>query len=144
MEEKKTGLKPAFLLSATTCFMFFMYAPLELYFTNKDESWYDIWVLFPIMLCVFFLFTAICIAGLGLLYKCSEKLFRAALLFLFILFCCSYVQGNYFIKYLPVFDGRAIDWSLYAGVGRTQSVILWCVVTGVVLSLYKIRVSKVY
>lgn len=137
MEEKKTGWKPAVILSAATCFMFFLYAPLELYFTNKDEFWYDIWVLFPIMCCVFFLFTAICIVGFAVLRKCSKKLFHVALLFLFIVFVCSYVQGNYFIKYLPVFDGRAIDWSLYASVGRTQSVILWCVVTGGVIFLWK-------
>lgn len=137
MEKKRTKLKAAVILSVATCFMFFLYAPLELYFTNKDEFWYDVWVLFPIMFCVFLLFTAICIIGFSVVYKYVQKLFYAAVLFLFILFVCSYVQGNYFIKYLPVFDGRAIDWSLYAGVGRMQSVILWCVVTGAVVFLWK-------
>ena len=145
MEIKKTGLKPAITLSTATCFMFFLYAPLELYFTNKDEFWYDIWVLFPIMFCVFLLFTVICIGGFAVLRKCSKKLFHAAVLLLFILFVCSYVQGNYFIKYLPVFDGRTIDWSLYAGVGRTQSVILWCVVIcAVVFLCKKLQTERVY
>lgn len=145
MEKKNTGLKPAVILSAATCFMFFLYAPLELYFTNKDEFWYDIWVLFPVLFCVFLLFTAICITGFSVLYKCAPKLFHAAILFLFILFMCSYVQGNYFISYLPVFDGRTIEWSQYAGVGRTQSVILWCVVTGAVVFLCKkLQTERVY
>lgn len=145
MEKKRMELKPAVILSAATCFMFFLYAPLELYFTNKDEFWYDIWVLFPIMFCVFLLFTAICIIGFSVLYKYARKLFYAAVLFLFILFVCSYVQGNYFISYLPVFDGRMIDWSQYAGVGRTQSVILWCVVTGAVVFLCKkLQTERVY
>lgn len=145
MKEKKKGLKPAIILSVATCFMFFLYAPLELYFTNKDEFWYDIWVLAPIMLCVFLVFTGICIAGFGVLHKCGGKLFRAAVLFLFSLFVCSYVQGNYFIKYLPVFDGRAIDWSQYAGVGRTQSLILWCVVTTAVFFLFKkLQMERMY
>lgn len=145
MKKKRTGLKSAIILSAATCFMFFLYAPLELYFMNKDEFWYDVWVLFPIMFCVFLLFTAICITGFGVLYKYTQKLFHAAVLFLFILFICSYVQGNYFIKYLPVFDGKVIDWSLYAGVGRTQSVILWCVVIyAVVFLCKKMQTERVY
>lgn len=145
MEKNKTEYGTAVLLSAATCLMFFLYAPLELYFMNKDEFWYDIWVLFPVMLCVFLMFTVLCIAGFWVLRKRSEQLFCRSVLFLFILFLCSYVQGNYFINYLPVFDGRAIDWSQYAGVGRTQSVILWCVVTGAVVFLYKkVQIERVY
>lgn len=145
MDKNRVGLKASMALSASVCFMFFLYAPLELYFMNKDEFWYDIWVLAPIMLCVFLAFTGICIAGFALLYKCGGNLFRTAVLFLFVLFVCSYVQGNYFIKYLPVFDGRAIDWSLYAGVGRTQSAILWCVITGTVVFLYRrLQTERLY
>lgn len=91
MQEDKKKLVSAFVLSAAVCFMFFMYAPLEMYFANKDE--------------------------------------------LFIVFLCSYVQGNYLVKYLPVMDGRAIDWSLYSN-GRLQSVILWIVVISVFLLLH--------
>lgn len=38
------NIKPAVMLSIATCFMFFVYAPIELYLTNKDEFWYDIYI----------------------------------------------------------------------------------------------------
>lgn len=138
----KTILKTAYILSAAVCFMFFLYAPLELYFTNTDEFWYDISVLFPIMTGVFIVSAVICILGFLVLYKCSAKLCRAALIFLFVVFICSYVQGNYLIKYLPVMDGRMIDWDLYAQGGRFQSIVLWIVVIAVVMLLVRILSAK--
>lgn len=144
MEEREM-LKSAFILSSVVCFMFFLYAPLELYFTNKGEFWYDIWVLLPIMAVVFLIFTAICVLGFLLLYKCSAKLCQAALVLLFIVFLCSYVQGNYLIGYLPAMDGRVIDWNLYAGGGRIQSVLLWLIViTAVGLLAHTLHGKRMY
>ena len=42
----------------------------------------------------------------------------------FIAYFCTYIQGNYLIKNLPVMDGTWIDWSLYRK-DRVQSLILW-------------------
>ena len=136
MMKKDMSFKPAVCVSAAICFMFFMFSPLETYLTNKDEFWYDIYVLAPIMACVFLIFTAACVVGFFVLYKWNEKLYRIALLFLFITFICSYVQGNYLVKYLPVIDGSTIDWSEYAR-GRVESIILWIVVIAVVIILAK-------
>lgn len=125
--KEKGALKPALALSVAICFMFFVYAPVELYLTNRDEFWYDLWVLLPIMTCVFVVFTLICVAVFYLLHRRSAKFYHAAVLFLFVVFVCSYIQGNYLITYLPVLDGNRIDWSLYSN-GRIQSVILWIAV----------------
>lgn len=132
------GYRASAVLSLAVCLMFFLYAPLELYFTNKDEFWYDIWVLLPVMVCVFLIFTGIYFVGFWVLHKHAARLFQVGEVFLFILFVCSYVQGNYLIGYLPVFDGRSIDWSQYAAEGRTQSVILWIVVTVIVILAVKL------
>lgn len=142
--KEKGVLKPAILLSIAICFMFFVYAPVELYLTNSGEFWYDLWVLLPVMLCVFVIFTLLCTGGFYLLYRWSGKLYQAALLFLFVTFICSYIQGNYLIRYLPALKGDRIDWSLYPE-GRVQSVILWVVVIAAVgvlakaLSVQRIR-----
>ena len=127
----------AVLLSVATCFMFFFYAPLELYFTNIDEFWYDIYVIAPIMFCAFLIGGVISVLGFALLAKWSEKWCKAALMSLFVVFICSYVQGNYLIKYLPVMNGKIPDWSQYVG-GRIQSVCLWIaviVITAVLLHI---------
>lgn len=135
--KEKGVLKPAIIVSVAICFMFFVYAPVELYLTNSGEFWYDLWVLLPVMLCVFIVFTLLCAAGFYLLHRWSKKGYQAALLFLFVTFICSYIQGNYLIKYLPALTGDRIDWSLYPE-GRVQSVILWIVVTAVVGILAKV------
>lgn len=124
---EKGSLKPAYILSAAICFMFFIYAPVELYLTNTGEFWYDLWVLLPIMLCVFAAFMIICAAGFYLLHRCGEKVYHGTVMLLFLAFTCSYIQGNYLIQYLPVLDGSTIDWSLYTG-GRIQSIVLWIAV----------------
>lgn len=135
--KEKGVLKPAIIVSVAICFMFFVYAPVELYLTNSGEFWYDLWVLLPVMLCVFIVFTLLCAAGFYLLYRWNKKGYQAALLFLFVTFICSYIQGNYLIKYLPALTGDRIDWSLYPE-GRVQSVILWVAVTAVVGVLAKV------
>lgn len=139
--EDKGVLKSAFTLSVAVCFMFFLYAPVELYLTNTEEFWYDLWVLLPIMLCVFAIFTAVCMGGFYLLYRCSMRLYQAAVLFLFVVFVCSYVQGNYLIKYLPVLDGNRVDWSLYTK-GRIQSIVLWIAVVLLVAILVRFLTMK--
>lgn len=35
-------------LSIVTCFMLFLYAPLELLFMNQDEFWWDAYLIFPL------------------------------------------------------------------------------------------------
>lgn len=142
--KENTSFKPAIFLSVAICFMFFMFSPVEMYLTNKNEFWYDIYVLAPIMACVFLIFTAICILGFFVLYKWNDKLYRVALFILFITFICSYVQGNYLIKYLPVINGTTIDWNEHSK-GRIESIVLWIVVTAVVVFLAKkLREKQMY
>lgn len=142
--KENTSFKPAVFLSVAICFMFFMFSPVEMYLTNKNEFWYDIYVLAPIMACVFLIFTVICILGFFVLYKWNDKLYRVALFILFITFICSYVQGNYLIKYLPVINGTTIDWNEHSK-GRIESIVLWIVVTAVIVFLVKkLREKQMY
>lgn len=132
----KENFRISIMLSIAVCFMFFLYAPLELYLTNKNEFWYDIYVLAPIMACVFLIMVIICIVGFYIVSRCSMRLYNIAVTILFIVFICSYIQGNYFIKYLPAIDGRVIDWNLYP-MGRIESVILWIIVSVSVILIIK-------
>lgn len=144
-ETDKGILWSSIALSIVTCFMFFIYAPLELYFTNKDDFWFDIWVLLPIMVCVFLISASVCVIGFFLLYKVSVKLYNTAAAVLFIVFLCSYVQGNFMVKYLPVMNGKMIDWNQYASEGRMQSVVLWIVVVVAVLLMIKLlHMNRMY
>lgn len=135
MKEKRS-IRSTVMLSISVCFMFFIYAPLELYLTNKDEFWYDIYVLAPIMGCVFIILATLCILAFLLINKCGTRLYDVSVTALFIVFICSYIQGNYLIKYLPAIDGRQIDWSLYSK-GRIESVVLWIAVIAIIGAIVK-------
>lgn len=111
-------------LSAAVCFMMFLYAPLELLFTNQDEFWFDAYILVSVMLPVFILTCCLSVLALALIERKSREAYRIALALYFFAFIALYVQGNLLISGLPALDGRAIDWSLYTG-ERIKSAALW-------------------
>lgn len=135
---------PGIILAISCCFMLFFYAPLELYFTNKKEFWYDIYTLAPVMLVVFLAMAVLGSILFLVLYCISKKLYQAGLVAVFIALVASYIQGNYLIRNLPPLDGSTVDWSRYSG-ERIKSIVLWVVVAAAVLILIKfIRMKKFY
>lgn len=70
MSSKKTGeffkkLLPGLFLSAAMAFMLGIYEPVVLYFHNKNEFWYDLYLLLPVTLLMFlgiFLLSAVAFA----------------------------------------------------------------------------------
>ncbi len=115
-------------LSIATCFMLFLYAPLELLFTNQDEFWFDVYILTPIMFAIFAAACIVSVAVFLVLRKLDEKIYWIGLAVYFIAFLCLYIQGNLLTAGLPSLDGKPIDWSLYTA-EKVQSAILWLLVT---------------
>lgn len=122
-------------LSAAVSFMLFLYAPLELLFTNQDEFWFDAYILTPFMLIVFGIGCAGAVLLFAILGKLHEKLYWLGLTAGFIAFIGLYVQGNFLAAGLPSLDGELIDWSLYTG-ERIKSIIAWAAVAAVVITLF--------
>ena len=122
-------------LSVAVSFMLFLYAPLELLFTNQDEFWFDAYILTPLMLVAFGIGCVGAVLLLAILGKLHEKLYWFGLAVELIAFIGLYVQGNFLAAGLPSLDGERIDWSLYTG-ERMKSVIAWAVVTAVVIMLF--------
>lgn len=112
------------IYSLAITFMLFLYAPLELFFNNMDEFWYDITLLLPTMLVVFIV---TCLIGnLLLLFaeKYSKKVFCFLTVACIIVYIGTYIQGNFLVKNLPALDGSFIDWNAYS-YERIKSAILW-------------------
>lgn len=113
-------------------FLICIYAPLELYFNNSQEFWFDIYTLFPITLLMFFSSFFVCIFIFFIFILINKKIYQFGIVFGFILFLCTYVQGNFLVNNLPPLDGTAFTWAEYSD-GRSKSVCLWIIVTLVTL-----------
>ncbi len=137
LREQKEELYLGIILTVAVCFMFFIFSPMELYFTNKGEFWFDMYLLLPVMLVVFIIMSCMSILFLFLVNVLSSKWYHILLVFYFIAFICSYIQGNFLVDNLPPLDGSPIDWSKYP-MERVKSIILWIVITGIVLLILKV------
>ena len=143
MKESKRQLLSAVLLSVATGFMLFVFAPLEIYFNNKYEFWFDFFDLFPICLLMFAIFLNASVLVSYIISKINRKLYNIFVVFYLIAFLCTYVQGNYMIGDLPRLDGTQVNWSQYSGL-RIGSILLWVIVSAVVLfAVKKFSLSKI-
>lgn len=132
------------VLSIATSFLWCIFGPLDMYFNNMSEFWFDIYTLFPTVLIMF---------GIGILggiivslifLLIHKKLYQGGLLFLFIALICSYIQGTFLVNNLPPLDGSSFDWKDYSS-ERIKTLILWIIITLVVVFLLKyIHIQKMY
>lgn len=121
---KKAGAKgalkalvPGWIIIFVSCYMLFIFEPLMMYATNRDDFWFDFGIMvIPTLkiFAIFFFGTAAVFTGLYFLFrKFSEKPYRVALSILFGMFLLLYIQGNFLSAHLPALDGSEIDWSAY-------------------------------
>lgn len=133
---------PAILLSCAMSFMLCLYAPMELYLTNVSDFWFDIYVLFPVMVVVFVLFAILGSVVLLILQHFLQKQFSYILSFVFSIFIALYVQGNYLVANLPVLDGSIPKWEHY-DTDRAISAIVWIFIVGVFLVIgHKLKIER--
>ncbi len=67
-------LAPAFMVMFTFCFMLFLYEPLLMYSTNKNEFWFDFGIMILPTLAIFAMFFFAGIAFITLFYCCVTKI----------------------------------------------------------------------
>lgn len=135
-ENLKKTYSSFLLISLAMSFMLFIYAPLELYFNNKNDFWYDFGRIAPVCLIMFaaaFIFST---AFLMLMLFIHPALYNISITIYTIVFLCCYIQGNFMIEYLPAFNGADIAWSSYSD-QRIYTIILWAVVTVIALAAIK-------
>lgn len=130
-------------LSLAMCFMLFIYAPLEIYCYNKDEFWFDIYFLLPILLVIFLITLVISLLIFFALNLISNKAYKVAVVLGFIAYISSYIQGNYMVGNLPPLDGMKVDWNKYSN-QRIGTIILWLIVIMLTAILIKKFKSDVF
>ena len=125
-DKNSTGasLLPGGSLSFALCFMLFLYAPYELFLTNRREFRFTAGQMLPYTLVLFASAFCLCLLALLLARAISPKLLvlcEGVLLFALIGF---YVQGNFLVSGLPGMDGTEVDWNAYP-TQRLLSCLCW-------------------
>ncbi len=113
VKERTLRLQDAFILVAVISFMLTIYAPLEIYFHNKTEFWFDFYSLFPECVKMF----AVMLAG-GCLAVCvlrllHKKIFNGAVVLVLLMYILTYIQGNFLSGWIPAIDGRELNQADY-------------------------------
>lgn len=129
------------LLGAAIGFMFCIFAPLDIFFANKDEFWFSLQHLLPVLVITFLIFTAI--FSIIMLFVQATKAATYIYGFLLYTYLYFYVQGNYIPRDYGVLNGTEIDWSSYVGYGIASIVLALICVLLCVFSLVKLK-DKIY
>lgn len=118
MRKRVVQALPCALLTA---FIFFIYGPLYMYFTNRGEFWFGLTdILGPSLFCgtvVFLLYV-----GVSILLPEKVRIILRALLFG--ISFAVFVQGSFIKTDLGVLDGNSIDWDALSG-QSVWNTILW-------------------
>lgn len=123
-ENRKSGrLLPAVTLPPALAFLVLLYAPLELFFTNRNDFWFDF---SSLLICCLVLFALAAALGTAVLLACRRRVrFFDILCTLGLSALISlYIQGNFLVADLPLMNGDRVDWSQYGG-QRLTSALAW-------------------
>ena len=127
MQRFLRDLLPGAALSLAGCLLIAVYGPLELFFTNYDEFMFGFPVLFPVLLKLFLVGLAVCLAVFAISYGLYRRLYDVLLCLGAVAFLCTYIQGMFLVGDLPPLDGTRIEWSQYRG-QDALSLLIWLVV----------------
>lgn len=122
------------------CMTVFLFAPFEMYISNRTEMWFKIsefwWI--PVLACLVSL-VLICIIGCLLNGK-GKEIYSAII---FALALCMYLQGNFLNLQVGVLNGSQIEWDNYA-VKMWLNIIVWVgiIISCLILCLYNTDVFK--
>ena len=130
-------------LSFALCFMVCLFTPLEAYFTNPGEFWYDFSLLLPMLLIVFGVFFLLSFIPY-ILFR-NFRVFGYIFTFAFFSYLGLYVQGNLVPRPYGVFDGKSINWggSEYSKLSYISIAILISVILLTVISIFLLH-GRIY
>ena len=130
-------LLPACVVMFASCFMMFVYEPILLYSTNKNDLWFDFGMMILPLFVIFALFLLGGIAVMSVIYFINlffsgrVIVYKIITLVLFISFFLLCLQGNFLSDKLPILTGEKIIWENY---GKTENVILLIALIALVIA----------
>lgn len=135
-KKEKRSIKdfvPALLVSLAASFMIMVFAPIEIYYSNQDQFWFEIKQLIPVVICLFMIFLVVSLVVLGVLFLINQKAYNVGIILYLIAFLSTYIQGNFLVKNLPGLDGTQPVWKDYIS-EDIKTIIVWGVVSTIVIA----------
>ena len=126
---------PALFITLSGCYMLCICAPLDLYYNNKNEFWFNTGILIPQLIRMMCMIAPVVLLVYLLIRLANRKAYHISLVISSIAFICSYIQGNFRIKNLPPMDGSAADWSRYTG-ENLITLLIWLAVGALMFWIY--------
>ncbi|MCR4909458.1 MAG: sulfatase-like hydrolase/transferase [Lachnospiraceae bacterium] len=106
------------------CFTLFLAGPLFLYLSNREELWFDIYNMLPVILPVF-LISMVLLGGLTVfLYRLHPLAGRVFVTLVFIMALAFYIQGNFIGCDYGELNGDTVHWNEFPRYAK-ESLILW-------------------
>lgn len=131
IKEKPIGFISA-LFVIVAVLLFFLYAPLEMFFANQSDFWFDFSIIIPYLLqAIGVMFVLLCIIYF-VAFKINKKLYQWLLNIAVLLLVITYIQGTFLSGNLPTIDGTTIDWNSFQ-TEKIISIILLLVGVGVII-----------
>ena len=91
-EKMKKSLFPSAALAVAVSFLLTLYGPLEIYFTNKEDFWFDLYTIIGLDICMFLIMAAFLFAVLMLAGLINRKVFAVLFTAGPIGYFCLYVE----------------------------------------------------
>ena len=136
---EKNSIIASVVEAVALSFFVFLYAPLEIYFTNKVEFWFDFPMMIRIDLPLFLISTVLIFGVLLLAHLIHKNVYRALFLAGSVFYFALYMEGTFFSGFLPKTDGRQIDW---AALGSHRFISLGIYVFLIAVIVVLIRLIK--
>lgn len=138
--KRKIGLDVELLFCG---FMLFLFAPLEIYFSNINNLWFTIYDFAGYLMVLFILYIAI-IVLVNWLFACRNlKIYEKLVYYIFLLGLAFYIQGNFILTDYGQLDGSPINWSEYKVEGIISVGLFVLVLACGTFLLIKMRIEKV-
>ena len=109
VKEGRAGI----VLSLCFSFLVMIYAPLEMFFYNTDDFWFNFTTIFPVCFTLFFLLWMIGSLFFVLLNTLNTQIYYIGFFVTFVALVSTYIQGTFLVDNLPPMDGTDIDWEQY-------------------------------
>ena len=118
---------------------FGVFAPLELFFTNINDVWFDIYDILPPLAIITAATAVITAAPLLIITKINHKVGKIASIAISIAGVSLYIQGNFLQASYDKLGGETIDWSMYTAEG-VSNVCGWVGMLAIfAIMLYKLH-----